>query len=176
MFDQLQLHLWFNHIPIIGTAIGVLIVLGGLLLKSDVIRKTGLVIYVVTGLAVFPANFTGEGAEDIVEDKVSWVNDNQVHEHEELAETAMTLTVIGLVLALLVLFQFPRQASLQRLITAAYLMVGLAGCVVIGLAGHEGGKIMRPHLGAASTEQRAASPGTENPGTAGPEQNEADND
>jgi len=158
MFNDLQLHLWANHVPIIGTIIGVMVVLIGAVLKQEVVRKTGLVIYVVTGLAVFPANFTGEGAEDIVEDTVSWVDHKQIHEHEELAETSMTLTVIGVALALLSLFNWPRVQSLQRLIAAAFLVVGIAGCVYIGLAGHEGGKIMRPHLGAQSTEQSAQSP------------------
>ncbi len=157
MFNELQLHLWVNHVPIIGTIIGVLVVLLGAILKQDAVRKTGLVIYIVTGLAVFPANFTGEGAEDIVEDNVSWVSHDQIHEHEELAETAMTITVIGLALALLSLFQWPRTVGIQRLISAAFLIVGIAGTIVIGLAGHEGGKIMRPHLGAQSSEQGAQS-------------------
>ena len=151
IMDGLQLHLWVNHLPVIGTVIGVLIALGGAVMSNETIRKTGLVIYVVTGLAVFPANFTGEDAEDIVEDNVEWVSHDQIHEHEESAETAMTLTVIGMVLALLVLFNWPRAASVQRLLSAAFLIVGIAGCIVIGIASHEGGKIMRPHLGA--TEQ-----------------------
>lgn len=157
MFNELQLHLWVNHVPIIGTIIGVLVVFAGAILKHEAVRKAGLVIYVVTGLAVFPANFTGEGAEDIVEDNVSWVDHKQIHEHEELAETAMTITVVGLALALLSLFQWPRTVGVQRLISAAFLIVGIAGSIYIGLAGHEGGKIMRPHLGAQSSEQGAQS-------------------
>lgn len=152
MANELQLHLWVNHIPIIGTIIGVLVALFGAVRKQDAVRKAGLVIYVITGLAVFPANFSGEGAEDIVEDNVSWVSHDQIHEHEELAETSMTLVVIGMVLALLLLFNWPRIHSAQRLISAAFFIVGIAGSIYIGMAGHEGGKIMRPHLGAASSE------------------------
>jgi len=174
MFNELQLHLWVNHVPIIGTIIGVLVVLLGAILKQDAVRKTGLVIYIVTGLAVFPANFTGEGAEDIVEDNVSWVSHDQIHEHEELAETAMTITVIGLALALLSLFQWPRTVGIQRLVSAAFLIVGIAGTITIGLAGHEGGKIMRPHLGAA---EQPSSGATEQPGSGAAERsNEHDAD
>ena len=154
--DGLQLHLWVNHIPIIGTIIGVLLAFGGMIFKNETLRKTGLVVYIVTGLAVFPANFTGEEAEHIVEDTITWADQEQlhhsIHEHEEQAETAMTLTVIGMVLAALSLFGWPRSESIQRLLGAAFLIAGIAGSIVIGLAGHEGGKIMRPHLGAPSSE------------------------
>lgn len=151
VMDGLQLHLLVNHVPIIGTIIGVLVVLVGVLVKADTVKKTGLVIYLATGLFVFAANFTGEDAEDIVEQRVSWVSDNQIHEHEEAAETAMTITVVGLILALIHLVNVPALQSLQRLVLAAFLITGIAGTVAVGIAGHEGGKIRRPDLNGTAT-------------------------
>ena len=58
----------------------------------------------------------------------------------------MTISVIGLVLALAVIIGYPKNESIQRLLTTAFLIVGIAGSIMIGLAAHEGGKIMRPEL------------------------------
>lgn len=149
--DGLQIHLLVNHVPIIGTIIGVLVVLVGAVLKMELVKRTGLVIYLATGLFVFAANFSGEEAEDIVEAQASWVSHDQIHEHEEAAETAMTITVIGLVLALIHLVNVPPSNSIQRLVLSAFLLVGIAGTIAVGVAGHEGGKIRRPDLGAPAS-------------------------
>lgn len=150
--DALDIHLWVNHLPIIGTAIGVLVALVGATLSKNDVKIAGIVIYVVAGLAIFPANFTGEDAEHIVEDRVEWVDHDQIHEHEEAAETAMTFTVIGLVLALLVLFNKPDSPGFKRMVFSAFLAVGIIGCIMTVKAGHEGGKIRRPDLVAPAIE------------------------
>ena len=68
--NGLDIHLLVNHIPVIGIPIGVLVALGGMLFKAEAVKKTGLIIFIATGVFVFPANFSGEDAEDIVEDNV----------------------------------------------------------------------------------------------------------
>jgi len=147
--DELQLHLLVNHIPVIGLPIGLLLAIGGVIFKWDHVRKAGVVVYLACGLAVFAANFTGEGAEDIVEDNVSWVDHKQIHEHEEASETAMTLSGIAMALALVHLFNWPGNPAFRNIIMTAFLVVGIAASIMIGLAAHEGGKIMRPHLGSS---------------------------
>jgi len=141
--DGLTIHLIVNHIPIIGTAIGIIVTLAGAVFVREDVRKAGLIIYVVTGLAIFPANFTGEEAEDIVENRYEWVSHDQIHEHEEAAETAMTLTVIALVLALLHLFNKPSTPGFRRILLTAFFTVSIAGTVMAIYTGFEGGKIMR---------------------------------
>ena len=153
--DGLQIHLLVNHVPIIGTIIGVLVTLLGAIVKADVVQRTGLAIYIATGLFVFAANVSGEEAEDLVEERVSWVSHDQIHEHEEAAETAMTITVIGLILALVHLVNVPPSQSVQRLVLSAFFLTGIAGTIAVGMAGHEGGKIRRPDLGAATTSAPA---------------------
>ncbi|MFZ9869918.1 MAG: hypothetical protein ACO3I4_01895 [Candidatus Kapaibacteriota bacterium] len=153
--DGLQIHLLVNHVPIIGTIIGVLVTLLGAIVKADVVKRTGLAIYIATGLFVFAANVSGEEAEDLVEERVSWVSHDQIHEHEEAAETAMTITVIGLILALVHLVNVPPSQSVQRLVLSAFFLAGIAGTIAVGMAGHEGGKIRRPDLGAATTSAPA---------------------
>ena len=141
--DEHAIHLIVNHIPIIGTAIGLLVTLAGAVLVRDDVRKAGLIIYIVTGLFIFLANFTGEATEHIVEEKYAWVSHDQIHEHEEAAETAMTLTSIGLVLALLHLFNWPPTPGFRRLLLSAFMVVAIAGTAMAIYTGFQGGKILR---------------------------------
>jgi hypothetical protein len=159
--DPVWLHLLVNHIPIIGTAFGLVAVLGGVLLRNVVVKRTGLVLYIVAGLSVFPANFTGKPAEEKVE-KVAGISEKQIHEHEEAAETMMTLTSLALVLALVHLFGRPAQPGFQNTILVAFVAMAVWACVQGVITGHEGGLIRRPELGGASakppTQEQTAQP------------------
>jgi uncharacterized membrane protein len=153
MMDPVLGHLVINHVPIIGTILAVGIVLVALILKNDTVKRTGLILFVAAGITVYPANFTGEEAEEVVENQVG-VSEQQIHEHEEAAETTMTLMSIALVLALVHLFGKPAAPNIQRLVFAAYLLTAIGACTYAGIAGHEGGKIMRPSLGMEQPNNR----------------------
>ncbi|RPI69157.1 MAG: hypothetical protein EHM43_02680 [Ignavibacteriae bacterium] len=144
--DPVLMHLVINHVPIIGTILALGIVIVAMLIKNDTVKKTGLILFVAAGITIYPANFTGEEAEEKIEHNAG-ISEDQIHEHEEAAETSMTLMSIAVVLALLHLFNRPSTTSFQRLVFAAYLVTALAACTFVGIAGHEGGKIMRPELG-----------------------------
>jgi uncharacterized membrane protein len=82
--NQAHLHLLFNHLPIIIPFIGLMILLGGIFLKSDIVKRTAYCILIAGALFTIPAFFTGEGAEEIVEEL--GINHKLIHEHEEFAE------------------------------------------------------------------------------------------
>lgn len=148
--NPLWLHLLVNHIPIIATTLAVLVVLTGLIINNSTVRKVGLILYVITGLTVYVANFTGEPAEDRVE-HLSGISKHQIHEHEEAAELLVTLTSIALGIALLHLFNRPSNGSVQRWVLIAFLLVGIGASVQGVITGHEGGLIRRPDLGTQTT-------------------------
>jgi uncharacterized membrane protein len=150
--DPVLMHLVINHVPIIGTILAVGIVLVALILKNDTVKRTGLILFVAAGITVYPANFSGEEAEERVEN-IAGVTHDQIHEHEEAAETTMTMMSIALVLALVHLFNRPATPNVQRLVFTAFMITAIIACIYAGIAGHEGGKIMRPNLG--STAQAA---------------------
>lgn len=144
--DPVLMHLVINHVPIIGTILAVGIVIVAMLIKNDTVKKTGLILFVAAGITIYPANFTGEDAEEIVENRAG-ISEQQIHEHEEAAETSMTLMSIAVVLALLHLFNRPATPKFQAFVFGAYMVTALAACTYVGIAGHEGGKITRPELG-----------------------------
>lgn len=146
--DPVWMHLLVNHIPIIVTAFALLMVIGAVIIKNDMIKRIGLILYVTSGLTVYAANFTGEPAEEKLE-QIAGISHKQIHEHEEAAELMVTLMSIGLVLALLHLFGKPANPKLQQIILVGFLIVGALASFQGVRTGHEGGLIRRPELGGA---------------------------
>jgi hypothetical protein len=78
-------HLVVNHLPIITPLLGALILLGGIILKNNTVRKTALLVFIFGSFTAFLAMYTGEGAEEVVE-KIQGVSEDLIKNHEELAE------------------------------------------------------------------------------------------
>ena len=74
-----------NHFPIIGTILGLGILIVGFLLKNSSVKNTAYIIFVGCAIFAFAAMYTGEGAEEIVEDMPT-IGHQIIHEHEEIAE------------------------------------------------------------------------------------------
>ena len=89
--NDAHLHLVFNHLPIIIPMIGLLILIGGFITRSAVVKRTALLIFILGAIFTIPAFSTGEGAEEIVEE-LTVTDHSFIHEHEELAETFALLS------------------------------------------------------------------------------------
>ena len=68
--NQAHYHLLVNHLPIIIPIIGFLVMLGGIIFKSNDIKKAAFLIFVLGAICTFPAAATGDGAEEIVENLI----------------------------------------------------------------------------------------------------------
>ncbi len=97
-----HLHLVVNHLPIITPIIGVLILVIGLILKSEIVKRIAYGLFVLTSITTFISMSTGEGAEEIAEG-IAGVTHNVIHEHEEQAEV---FALLAHVLGALSLFAF----------------------------------------------------------------------
>ena len=91
--NDAHLHLIVNHFPIVGTAIGLLVLIVGYLIKNQQVKATSLGIFIFSALAAIAANYTGDGAEEIVE-KIPGITKSIIHDHEEYAEQFFTLSLI----------------------------------------------------------------------------------
>ena len=86
-------HLVVNHLPIIFPIVGVIVMITGLISKSEAVKRTAFMIFILGALASIAAMTTGEGAEEIVE-KINGVTENYIESHEETAETFALLSYI----------------------------------------------------------------------------------
>jgi uncharacterized membrane protein len=140
-----QLHLMLNHIPSIGVIIGLVTFLIGWLRRLEGVTKTGAWIILLAGIMVWPASFTGEDAEKLIEDLPD-VQKNLIHEHEDAAGQAFVLTLISAAIALFYLLSAKLKQSLLKITSYILVISSVIALVLILNASHKGGLIRHPEL------------------------------
>ena len=118
-------HLVVNHLPIIFPIVGVIVMITGLISKSEAVKRTAFMIFVFGALAAIAAMNTGEGAEEVVEN-INGVSENFIESHEEAAETFAILSYILGGISLLGLWASFKQKSFSSLISIATLIFAFA--------------------------------------------------
>jgi hypothetical protein len=143
--NDAHLHLILNHFPIIGSIVGTLVLGIGFLLSIRLVRKTGIYILLGAALFAFPSNFTGEGAEEIVEE-LPGISHKIIHEHEELAEGFLWI-MIGLgILCLVSLILDYLKHKLAQTVSLLTLIVACIAVFYGAQVGLSGGEIRHPEM------------------------------
>ena len=143
--DATHIHLLLNHIPILGSLFGVILLIIGLIIKNRTLEITAIATILLASVVTIPVYLSGEEAEHKVEE-YSGVSEHELEEHEEHAELSLWLMVASGVMALLALVAYqyaPHIVSKARI--ATLLITILAFIILIPLANH-GGKIMHQEL------------------------------
>jgi hypothetical protein len=137
--NAVHLHLMLNHLPVIGSAIGVLLLAVALARRSGELTKVALGLFALLGVAAVAVFLTGEPAEDVVE-KLPGFSHAITEEHEEVALVAtIALGAFGaLAVALLAAF---RRRALPRWAAVGSLLGALAICAIMGYTAFLGGQI-----------------------------------
>ena len=152
--SAVHLHLMLNHLPVVGTLIGILLLAVALLRRSSELAKVTLGLFALLGAASLAVFLTGEPAEELVE-KLPGFSESITHAHEEVAELA-TIVMVGFgVLALGALAVYRRRA-LPRWVTAGGLAVALAAGGLMGYTGYLGGQVRHTEVRGGTV---AAAPG-----------------
>lgn len=143
-----HLHLVLNHVPVIGMLF-VLLMLGVAAWRQDS-GGAKLALWVLAGLAVVTAFvfFTGEPAEEAVENVVG-VSEPMIHAHEEAAELALLATGLAGVVALAVLATYWRRA-LPRFAMGGMLGLVLMIGAILGWTANLGGQIRHTEIGSTA--------------------------
>lgn len=149
--NQAHYHLLLNHLPIIGTLIGILTLAAGFLLKSGPVKRTALVIFVFAGVCAIPAFLTGEGAEELVEE-MPGVTDTVIEQHEDLAAIFIWLTSALGIVALLTLIADLRAISFSKLLYGVTAILCIATMVLAQQVGTTGGKIRHTEIRTAADQ------------------------
>jgi uncharacterized membrane protein len=84
--NEAHWHLVFNHLPIVIPVVGILVMFGGFVFRSEIVKRTSYLIFVLGALCTIPAFFTGEGAEEVAEN-LQGIDEKFIKIHEETAET-----------------------------------------------------------------------------------------
>ncbi len=143
--DAPHFHLIINHVPIVGTIISIFILLIGLLLRNRDLIKTALSIFILGAIITIPVFFSGEAAEEIVED-LPGISELYLEDHEEMGETAMMLLETLGFLAIVNIGFVIRKHKMDLTFSAITLVVAIMVSIYVGMTANSGGKIMHKEL------------------------------
>ena len=155
--NDAHLHLLFNHLPIVGSLIGILILAAGIFFKQAMIRKTAFAVLIFSALVTLPAFFTGEGAEEIVEE-LPGISHNLIHEHEEAAELALWLSEALGILAIIAFYLEHIHHKLSGMANLFALILSIGTFVSFAKTGNTGGEIHHPEISNVLTNTTSNSP------------------
>ena len=143
-----QAHLLFNHFPIIGSILSVLVLAAGFLLKNGIVKKTALAMVVFTAVMTVPAFLTGEPAEEILE-SINQAPKIIIHEHEEMAEKGLWTTIAVGALALFAFVNSHKPIATK--IMRATLVLLIANTFFLVQIGNAGGVIRHTEVRSGAT-------------------------
>jgi membrane protein YqaA with SNARE-associated domain len=145
--NEAHIHLLTNHMPILITLVGAIVLLIGQIMKQHKVIIVGLAIILGGALSTLPAYFSGEGAEEIVESmSIDSKTHELIHEHEEMAESALITgillilsSILGVVLAVCKMQHAPAVALIVLILAFVHFFL-------VARAGSSGGKIRHPEV------------------------------
>jgi len=165
-----HLHLITTHVPVMGTFFGLCLLLFALLRKSEELKRTALLVFVVAALLTLPAHLSGPPASDLLRKSMPGLTMDAGDQHAEIAILALvgSLAVGAVSLAGLILFRKSR--SLPAGFLVLVLLMAMLSCGLLTWTANFGGRIrhleIRPQTSArpiwavgACTFPHASAPG-----------------
>lgn len=143
--NQAHLHLLFNHLPIIITLTGLITLAAGYLLKNQTVKRTALGIFILAAACAIPAQFTGEGAEEVVEE-IPGITHAVIEHHEEKAFVFFcSVLALGVVSAIALITDIRGKAKSKLLIGLSFV-IAVAATVLGQQTGTSGGEIRHTEI------------------------------
>ncbi len=154
-------HLVVNHLPIIFPIVGVIVMVTGLISKSQAVKRTAFFIFILGALASIAAMTTGEGAEEIVEN-ISGTTESYIQTHEETAEIFALLSYILGGISLIGLWASLKQKTFTNIVAIATLVFTFIVLFFGKQTGTSGGAIRHTEIRSGYTVPANENGNTEN--------------
>jgi uncharacterized membrane protein len=143
--NQTHIHLLITHLPIIGSILGGLVLIHGIFTKSDQTKIAAYNIFILSSIGAVIAYFTGESAEESVEN-LKGVVEATIKPHEEFALVALiSLIILGLA-SILGLVVTLRKSSLSRIIAFVIFIISIISFGLVARTGYLGGQIRHTEI------------------------------
>jgi len=143
--NQAHVHLAINHLPIILPIAGLLVVIGGLIFRSELVKRMGYFLFIVGAIATFPSMNSGEGAEEIAEN-IAGVTEGFIHEHEEKAEVFSIFSYILGALSLLGMWASWKVKKFSKILSLAIVLFAAIVLFLGKQTGTSGGEIRHTEI------------------------------
>ena len=149
--DQTHVHLLITHLPIFGSFLGGLVLAHGLWTKSNQTKIAAYNLFIISSIGAAIAYFTGEGAEETVEN-IQSVVETTIKQHEEFALFALISLIILGVASIVALFLTMRKSPLTRTVAFVILFISLISFGLVARTGYLGGKIRHTEISNGATD------------------------
>lgn len=138
-------HLVLNHLPLIIPIVGLLVLIGGFIVKSEIVKRTAYCIFILGAITAFAAIATGEGAEHIIK-QIDGISKSLIHEHEEKAEVFALLSYVLGIGSIAALWSNWKEKSYADYIALAVMVYSLAVLYSGRQTGTTGGEIRHSEI------------------------------
>lgn len=156
--NQSQIHLALTHLPVVLALAGMIMLLVALVGKKTHLTTTAFYILLFAGLFALPVFFSGEGAEEMVEE-MPGVSGSIIERHEDSAKLSLFAILATAVVALAGIIK-PLRLRLGKLIMSLNLALAIVSSGLLVNTAHLGGQIRHTEIrnGVASVDN---TPGSE---------------
>lgn len=138
-------HLVVNHLPIVFPIAGLVVILTGLISKSEAVKRTAYLIFIIGALSALAAMATSDGAEEVAE-KITVVSKEYIESHEETAETFALLSYILGGFSVFGLWSSFKQKSFNMIVTGITVIFALVVLFFAKQTGTTGGEIRHTEI------------------------------
>ena len=153
--NSVQMHLALTHVPVLLSLVGLIMLIVGFIIKNNTVIKTSYVLLFISGMAALPVYFSGEGAEEAVEN-LPGVSENIIESHEEIAKFSMISIAAAGFFSLAALFAFARK-GLSRIFRIVVLLLAITSGGLMIQTAHLGGQIRHTEIRNGGVSNEAAS-------------------
>ena len=143
--DQAHLHLLLNHVPTIGTVLGVGLFLLAIVRDNDDLKKVSLEVFFIIALAALPAYMSGVAAHGVLKDTAG-VSEAAIAAHQSAALIALACMELTGAVAWFGLWQFRRRQRPARDTLATVLVLSIVALALMAWAANLGGYIRHPEI------------------------------
>ena len=145
-----HVHLFLNHIPVVGTLFGLALLIAAFRTRSSVLRTAALVTFVVVAAAAVGVFLTGEPAEEIVEGLPGVVK-TVVEQHESAGKVALMSALALGAISLLALVAGRKPGTMQSYAGTAVLAISIGTLTLMAWTANLGGQIRHPEIASAAS-------------------------
>ena len=155
-----HLHLLLNHVPTVGYAVGVGLLIVALFSKDEPLHRMSLRIIFLVALLSIPVYLTGVAAGQIMQGREG-VSAVWLRIHENAALLALLLMELTGAAAWLALWQFRRFGRPLRATVASVVLLAVVSFLLMGRVAYIGGGIRHPEVLAIEETVLPGVPATE---------------
>jgi uncharacterized membrane protein len=154
--NDAHLHMVVNHFPIIGTILGLGILIASIILKNKTVQNVGYCLFIIAAIFGAVSMSTGEGAEEIAEN-LPEVTHQIIHEHEEMAEKLIIFLYVLGVTSIVGLYFNLKKYSKASIVSYLVAIISLISVYLTKETGTTGGEIRHTEIRNDNGQQQAPS-------------------